>query len=92
MQKLKLIHYFTKFYVFHKRKFSKATSETQVSFVNEAPGPQMIGISLMASATSKMSVVSRIHVSSWCNVWTNFNHRAKVNDQMQADINVLVLH
>jgi hypothetical protein len=24
--------------VFHKRKFAKVTSETQVSFVNEAPG------------------------------------------------------
>jgi hypothetical protein len=32
------MHYFTKFYVFYKRKFSKVTSETQVSFVNEAPG------------------------------------------------------
>jgi hypothetical protein len=27
----------TKLYVFHKRKFPKVTSETQVSFVNEAP-------------------------------------------------------
>jgi hypothetical protein len=36
MQK-KLLHCFTKVYVFHTRKFPKLLTETQVSFVNEAP-------------------------------------------------------
>jgi hypothetical protein len=39
--KLKLLHYLTKFYVFHKRKFPKLMSEMQVSFMNEAPGPKL---------------------------------------------------
>jgi hypothetical protein len=34
---LELIYYFTKLYVFYKRKFPKVKSETEVSFVNEAP-------------------------------------------------------
>ena len=34
----KLLHYLAKLYIFHKRKFPKLNSETQVSFVNEAPG------------------------------------------------------
>ena len=32
------LFYITKLCVLHKRKFPKLTSETQVSFVNEAPG------------------------------------------------------
>jgi hypothetical protein len=33
-----------KLYVFHKRKFPKVKSETQVSFVNEAPGHFSLGL------------------------------------------------
>jgi hypothetical protein len=39
---LKLLHYFTKLCLFNKRNFPKLTSETQVNFVNEAPGTQMV--------------------------------------------------
>jgi hypothetical protein len=37
--KVKIISLIQKIYAFHTRKFPKLTSETQVSLVNEAPGP-----------------------------------------------------
>jgi hypothetical protein len=40
--KVKLSYYRAKLCVFHKRKFTKLTPKTQVSFGNEAPGVYII--------------------------------------------------
>jgi hypothetical protein len=38
------------------------------ALLNEAAGSQKSGIKLLVCESSKMRVVSRIHVLSWCNV------------------------
>jgi hypothetical protein len=91
----KIYHYFTKSYLFHKRKFPKFASKMQASFVNEAPEyfikvthwPCLSDLHLtfiLISLTEPNTLLTCLHsLSNWKLFWESTKSNMSQNSNIQ---------